>query len=130
MFLVDSTIYIDWMRHGLNPVQLLLPHVQMGEALTCGVVRLEVVRGLVHLRVKETLNELFDLMPTVDTTVNIWSAAAELAWRLDRKGKVLPVTDLIIAACAKSVQADVISLDRHFGEIPGILWKTRIADVR
>ena len=127
MFLVDSTVYIDWMRRGHSPVRMLSPFIQSGEVLTCGIVRVEVMRGVINPRVKEEMKELFDLLPVIEVTERIWSAAAELAWRLDRKGKVLPVADLIIAACTQSVSAEVISLDRHFGEVPGILWKTKIA---
>ena len=126
VLLVDSTIYIDWMRRGHSPVVRLAPHLSSGGVVTCGVVRAEVLRGVVHARIRTELEALFDLIPVVDTTGAIWHAVADLAWKLDRKGRVLPVTDLVIAACARSVHAEVVSLDHHFGHIPGILWRTRM----
>ena len=50
----------------------------------------------------------------------IWQRATDLAWTLDRKGKILPVSDLIIACCALHVGARVVSVDPHFREIPGL----------
>ena len=124
VLLVDSTIYIHWMRHGRSPVRTLAPYVQSGGVVSCGLIRAEVIRGIVRPGVRSEMEEFFDLIPMIETTQVLWRTAADLAWKLDRKGKVLPLTDLVIAACAQSVQAEIISLDRHFAEIPGILWRT------
>jgi predicted nucleic acid-binding protein len=125
MYLVDSTIYIDWMRTGHSPVRMLAPYIRSQEALTCGVVRVEVIRGIVNPRVRDELEMLFDLLPTVETSAAIWRSATELAWKLDRKGKVLPISDLVIAVCAQSTRSEVISLDRHFGAVPDLVWNTK-----
>ena len=47
-----------------------------------------------------------------------WRETEELAWRLDRVGKVLPLTDLIIAVCALRTGAEVLTRDHHFEMIP------------
>ncbi len=39
---------------------------------------------------------------------------------LDRRGAVLPLTDLIIAACALWAGAAVITSDEHFRRVPGL----------
>jgi tRNA(fMet)-specific endonuclease VapC len=126
LLLIDSTMYIDWMRQGRSPVRALAPYVQLGGVVSCGLIRVEVIRGIINSKARSEMEEFFDLVPAIETTGTIWKATANLAWKLDRKGKVLPLTDLVIAACAQSVQAEVISLDRHFAEIPGILWRTRL----
>ena len=46
-YLVDSTVYIDWMRAGLNPVRMLAPWLRSGALAGCGIVRAEVLRGMV-----------------------------------------------------------------------------------
>jgi predicted nucleic acid-binding protein len=43
---------------------------------------------------------------------------------LDRQGRVLPVSDLIIASCAKRARATVITEDPHFQQIPGLKTRT------
>ncbi|HPF98619.1 MAG TPA: PIN domain-containing protein [Kiritimatiellia bacterium] len=124
VLLVDSTVYIDWMRRGHSPVRMLAPYVQSGALASCGLIRAEVIRGVINPAVRSEMEEFFDLIPSVETTAAIWEAVANLAWKLDRKGRVLPLTDLAIAVCAQSIHAEIISHDRHFAGIPGILWRT------
>jgi hypothetical protein len=55
MILVDSTKYISWMRQGRNPVAMLAPQVLTGEFINCGIIRVEVLRGVLKLRAKTEL---------------------------------------------------------------------------
>jgi predicted nucleic acid-binding protein len=50
-----------------------------------------------------------------------WQRVARLAWELDRRGEVLPLTDLIIGVTALEHQAAVLTFDRHFQKIPGLV---------
>ena len=118
MILVDSCIYIEWMRAGENPVHRLQPH--HASLVSCGVVHLEVLRGITTPRVKAYLTDFFNLLPQVSLSANLLEKATELAWTSDRKGVVLPVTDLLIAACALQVGATVVTRDRHFSRIPDL----------
>jgi predicted nucleic acid-binding protein len=120
MILVDSTKYISWMRAGRNPAVLLAPQVQSGTLVSCGIIRIEVLRGIIKPAAKAELAELFDLIPEVALTGVLLHEAAELAWTLDRQGAVLPVTDLLISACARRAKATVITEDPHFGRIPAL----------
>jgi predicted nucleic acid-binding protein len=55
-----------------------------------------------------------------DSSWYIWHETLELAWQLDRQGRVLPIQDIHIAACALSIDAVVLTHDAHFREIPGV----------
>jgi len=118
--MIDSSTYIDWMRSGRNPVRILRPFVQAGLLVSCGLVRVEVVRGIVKPAVKAEMDGLFDAIREVPATPALWSRVSELAWRLDRKGIVLPVSDLIIGECAIFENATLVSSDAHFTEIPDL----------
>jgi predicted nucleic acid-binding protein len=59
-------------------------------------------------------------MINIITDHQIWDEAEQLAWSLDRQGKVIPLTDVVIACCARSLNATVLTLDYHFKEIPGL----------
>ncbi len=72
------------------------------------------------LKVRTELSKLFRAMIEVRTDDQIWEKATALAWSLDRQGKVLPLTDVIIAACALSQEAAVVTTDTHFNQIPGL----------
>ncbi len=47
---------------------------------------------------------------------------AGIALGLKRKGQPLPVNDVWIAAQALETGADLLSSDRHFGEVEGLSW--------
>jgi hypothetical protein len=118
MLLIDSTTYVDWFRRRVEPQEIIEPWIRARAIATCGVIRAEVIRGVIDPRQKTRIEELFDILEEVPTDSVLWHHAAELAWRLDRKGIVLPLTDIVIAACAQQVDATVITLDDHFSQIP------------
>jgi predicted nucleic acid-binding protein len=111
---------VDWLRRRQPIGQFLAPWLRSGEALTCGMVRMEVLRGIRVLPTKAWTSDLFDVMLEVPLTSALLHEAAEMAWLLDRKGIALPITDLVIAQCALTSSATLITLDDHFRLIPGL----------
>jgi predicted nucleic acid-binding protein len=118
VILIDSSIFIGWTRRGINPLDMLRRQLHANELVSCGVVRCEVLRGAIKPKALAELNALFDVIPEIPTTAKIWQQTAGLAWELDRKGMVLPLPDLVVAACALSMEATVITTDTHFAKIP------------
>jgi predicted nucleic acid-binding protein len=121
--LVDSTIYIDLLRRGEDVPFVLRPSLIGGQLFICGVIRAEVLRGIRTIEVRNELSEMFDLMVEVPTDGVIWRKVAELAWSLDRRGVLLPLTDIAIACCALAVDTAVVTTDPHFSRIPGLKVK-------
>lgn len=118
--LPDSNFYIGRMRAGVDPFAELALHVDRYEFLTCGMVVLEVSRGLREPRVLRLFRERFAVMSFLPTSNAIWQRATEIAWALDRQGLVLPAPDVLIAACALQAKAAVLTADAHFHSIPGL----------
>lgn len=118
--LVDSNVYIGLLRRGLDPVDLLGQWAGAADLATCGMVRLEVERGLRVERVRRHLRAFFDVLVMIPTGNPAWARATELAWSLDRRGITLPSQDCLIAACAQAAGALVLTDDRHFDCIPGL----------
>ena len=54
------------------------------------------------------------------TNASLWDEVWQLAWKLDRQGKVLPLPDIVIACCANRAGAAVMTTDRHFDLIDGL----------
>jgi predicted nucleic acid-binding protein len=129
MWFVDSSKFIDWMRGGRSPLRILHPFVVAGHIRTCGIVRVEVLRGVVRPVVKNEMAALFDAIPEVPLSSDICRRTADLAWALDRKGKILPVSDLLIACCALQVKARLVSVDPHFDSIPGLQVRRDLPDL-
>ncbi len=120
LVLPDSNIYIGAMRAGLDPFRQFVPALEDREFATCGMVVLEVCRGLRNPAILQHFKERFAVMLYVPAANQVWERAAQLAWSLDRRGVVLPAPDLIIAACALQADAAVLTADAHFHQVPGL----------
>ncbi len=120
LILPDSNIFIGALRAGTDPFLQFDPEVDDREFGTCGMIVLEVCRGVRDPNLLRRLKERFSVMIYVPTSNQIWERATHLAWSLDRQGRVLPAPDLIIAACALHAGATVLTADAHFREIPGL----------
>ncbi len=116
--LVDSTVYISMLRQGLDPRHELAGWAASGRLHGCGIIRTEVLRGCRHPGVRDDLAAFFDLLPEPVMDAAFWREVAELAWRLDRQGTVLPLTDLALATVASNLAAAVVSTDPHFARVP------------
>jgi predicted nucleic acid-binding protein len=116
--LVDSNVFIDLMKDGKDPIRHLLEQFDSTDLVTCGVVRAEVLRGIKSVKAREKLNGFFSVMRFADLNSAAWDEVWNLAWQLDRRGRVLPLTDLAIAICALRSGAWVMTSDAHFDGIP------------
>lgn len=126
--LVDSSFYIGLARKGQDPLQALAYAAVDRDLAVCGIVRCEVARGIRQPKVLKQFQGFWDVMVNVPTDSRLWSAAEDLAWRLDRQGTTLPLTDIIIAACAFRIDATVLTFDHHFELIPDLRYTDRIVD--
>lgn len=118
--LPDSHFYIGALQAGRDPFRQFAESSEEREFVTCGVVMLEVTRGIREPNVLRHFRERFAVMLCQPTTNQIWDRAARLAWSLDRQGVVLPVRDLLIATCALHLNAAVLTADAHFRHVPGL----------
>ena len=118
--LVDSSFYIDRHRANADPFFELVAVSERWEPVTCGMVMLEVLRGLKHERSYRHYRETFEVMTCVTTTSRIWASATDLLRALARRGVTIPPQDALIAASALSVDATVLTFDAHFGSVPGL----------
>jgi predicted nucleic acid-binding protein len=120
LVLPDSSFYITATRAGRDPFLELSSKTEEYEFAICGMVQIEVLRGRSDPHVLRRFRDTFAVMIYINTTYAIWERAGQLAWALDRQGKVIPATDLIIAATALQADATVLTHDAHFREVPGL----------
>lgn len=118
--LVDSNVFIALLRRGKDATKILSRWSVQHSLVTCGMVRLEVLRGLRDPDLYLRLASFFDALLLAPCTEGVWEKATELAWKMDRNGLVIPSTDILIATCAQSLDAAVMTNDRHFRSIPGL----------
>jgi len=124
--LADSSYYIRMMRQGRDPLKALALAAATRDLVICGIVRCEVGRALRPLKARQYFRAFWDVMINVPTDRRLWEEAEQILWELDRKGIVLPLTDVVTACSAKRVGAVVLTYDRHFYEIPGVRATDRL----
>jgi len=118
--LIDSNFYITHLRAGRNPFRELASAAGNWELFTCGMVMLEVLRGVRDPWQLAKLESAFSLMSCIPTSDLVWVSARQLAWELDRRGIILPAQDHLIAACALKADLALLTADGHFRQIPGL----------
>lgn len=118
--LVDSNVFIDLMRHRGDPAPWLYHWAGIRNLAICGMVRVEVLRGVKSPKAYRKLNDFMDVMVNIPSSNRLWDEAAALAWKLDRKGLVIPGTDVVIAASAITIGAALLTSDAHFRQIEGL----------
>jgi predicted nucleic acid-binding protein len=65
-------------------------------------------------------------MINVPTDNRIWTEVEQTLWELDRMGMTLPLTDVVIACCARRIGAVVLTHDNHFNSIPNLRVTDRL----
>ena len=120
LILADSNVYIDLLRAGRDPAEVLIRDYGAVDLVTCGIVKLEVLRGIKVRKAFELLRQFFSVQQFVDSDFGLWEEATDLARTLARAGATLPAPDLIIAVSAFRTGASVLTADKHFSLIPNL----------
>jgi len=84
------------------------------------MIRMESLRGVKAPRCYQHLANFMNVMINVRTNDAFWDDALAMAWQFDRKGKVIPSQDIIIAACAMRLGTAILTSDTHFRTIEGL----------
>ena len=116
--LIDSSYYIDALRQSARPLRFLDYLALHRNLVVCGMVRAEVGRGIKNPITRNRFHAVWDAMINVATDNRLWDSVEQAAWDLDRHGITLPIQDIIIACCAREVDAVVLTHDKRFFSIP------------
>lgn len=120
LLMPDSSLFIRLIKRGFDPAQALLSHYDAEALATCGMVRVEVLRGLRLPKLHDGVSGFMDVMQNVITTNLLWERAAALGRRMMLNGVTIKGPDLIIAASALQIGAAVLTLDSDFERVPGL----------
>ncbi len=120
VILPDSSVFIHDLQAGRDPFQRFAPYPDACEFATCGAVVSAVCRGVRDPVLLRRVRQRFELMIYIPASKVVWERVTQLAWALDRRGIVLPATDLLIATCALHVSAAVYTRNANLKSIPGL----------
>jgi len=119
MKLVDTSCWIEALRRNGDPAvrARVTALVTAGEAAWCAPIRLELWAGIGDDKERRVLREFSRVIPDYQVTDEVWSDACELADLGRRHGKTFPVSDLLVAACARHHGVEIEHVDHHFNEL-------------
>lgn len=121
LVLVDSSYFITWQNQGQNPFARLDRHKARYEFAINGIVWGEVIRGRSDPHVRDRYEKAFTLTRLLHLSSSGWQRVARLAWEMDRRGDIIPLADIIIGVSALEHGACVLTFDRHYQKIPGLV---------
>ena len=121
LVLVDTGVWSAFFSKPASPekraLDILLDEDRV--ALT-GPVLAEILRGFRRADQADWVASRLRLAHYVEPTWEDWRNAAALGRELAAKGHDIPLTDLVMAALARRMQAFVFTSDPHFDLIPGL----------
>jgi predicted nucleic acid-binding protein len=122
MFLIDSSLWIEYLRpKGSKKIKERVKEIlQKEEAVSCGVVVVEILRGAKNEKDFRSLHESLTSLPQIPIDGAVIERAAQWGFLLDRKGKSVSTTDLLIAAAAYK-KACLLHANRDFGIIASVV---------
>lgn len=113
--LIDTSAWITSFRDaGSETAQRVRQAIEYQLAATCGVIRAELLCGTRTENEYVRMNLRLDILRQIPITEACWRRAAWLGFRLKRKGQTVPLSDLVIAAAAQEVGAELVHCDAHF----------------
>jgi predicted nucleic acid-binding protein len=121
LVLIDTGIWSAFFSKPASPEKRALDALLDEDrvALT-GPVLAEVLRGFRRTDQADWVASRLRLAHYLEPAWEDWRNAAALGREIAAKGYDVPLTDLVIAALARRVQAFVFTSDPHFDLIPGL----------
>ena len=118
--LVDTSVWIDFFRGIASIKEFLTKLIARDRVFTAGPVLFELLQGIRSSEERGQVKEALLSVNFLDITPEDWEAAALISRELRSQGKTIPMTDLLLAQLANAHDLEIISLDPHFDQIPGI----------
>lgn len=118
MKLVDTSSWVEYLRdresEAGDKVEAL---VLSGEAAWCDMTLVELWHGIRGAKEKRELADMENEIERVSVDAAVWRFASKLALRCREKGVTVPISDIVIAACAVTHKLELEHRDTHFDDI-------------
>jgi len=119
LVLIDTSVWVLFLRKSPPPVV----EEEVGRLLAedsvaiSAMIRLELLGGTRSSHEFTRLQSRLDALHRLPADEATWDKAAELAFLLRQRGKVIPYTDILIGSAAILADALLLHADRHFDQM-------------
>jgi predicted nucleic acid-binding protein len=115
--LIDASSWVEYLRDLKSETGDRVEGLVLGgEAAWCDMTLVELWHGVRGAREKRELAEMEKDITRVAVDENVWRLASKLAFRCREKGFTVPVSDIVIAACATHHNIELEHCDKHFDD--------------
>lgn len=121
MVLVDSSIWISFLRGNSELPESLPQQLTDGEARICPVIWVELYSGVKGKREEQLLGQIADLCPSLEIDHAVWKQACLIAREARLSGINCPLADILIVACARQHGATLSHDDKHMALLTELL---------
>jgi hypothetical protein len=120
LVMVDTSIWIEFLRKGEGKVSLLLDSLLEQDCVAiCGIVEMEILRGM-GPEERKRLGSLLSALHYIETTREDFIKAGERLNELRQKGITIPSTDALIGMICVRNNLPLFTLDTHFDQLPEV----------
>ncbi|MGA1870425.1 MAG: PIN domain-containing protein [bacterium] len=118
--IADTCIWIEFFRSKSEISESLKDFLSHNQVVVTGVILAELLQGVKTGKEREIIIDTFNFLEYIETTKELWIETGKLASELRSCGKTIPLSDIIIACCAKKYNYHIFTIDQHFKDIPEI----------
>lgn len=114
-YLVDTSVWVEFLRGKKTIIKKRLENLlDENRAVVAGIILAELLTGIGNEKDQRFLEECFLGLPYLEATHEIFATAGKMGATMRKKGITMPISDLLIAALAKTHALTVLTLDNHF----------------
>jgi len=113
-YLVDTSVWVEFLRGEKTAIKKRLENLlDENRAVVTGIILAELLTGINNEKDQRFLEECFLGLPFLESPREIFATAGKMGTALRKKGITMPLSDLLIAALAKTHGLTVLTLDNH-----------------
>ncbi|MFO0794931.1 MAG: PIN domain-containing protein [Candidatus Brocadiaceae bacterium] len=118
--IADTCVWVEFFRTKSVISDRLRDLISNNSVVGVGTIIAELLQGIKTNKEREIIIEIFNTIEYLEITRDIWIESGNLAKELRSQGKTIPVSDIVIACCAKEYRYQIFTIDKHFQDIPDI----------
>jgi len=119
---IDTSAWIEYLKKTAHPITKKIESaLLLNTATTCQLVLAELIQGARSEKETALIMDLALVARILKESESTWQQAGFLANKLRKQGKTLSLIDCYLAVLAKENKAVILTLDKHFSIIAGLL---------
>lgn len=118
--IADTCIWIEFFRTKSELSDRMKDFIASKLVAGTGMIFAELLQGVRLDKEREVIFDIFNTIDYIEITKDIWAEAGILAGKLRSKGLTIPLSDILLACCARKYKYSIFTIDNHFQDIPGI----------